>query len=239
MTALLDLAVRAHGGLELWNTVRAVEVTMNYSGALLDLKGYPGHRRPTVTIDAKTPRTVIQHLEDGDERWIFTAERVWIEQPDGFVVESRDQPRAAFAGHDRTTPWDRLHLLYFFGYAMWNYLTVPFLFTGEGFATQELQPHDENGETWRVLEVTYPPHVPAHTPVQKLYFDKDGMLKRLDYVTDVLGGVGAHYCFDPKTFDGLVIPTLRRVVKRTPEGPILSGPTSFLLDYTDVKIHRL
>jgi hypothetical protein len=64
------------------------------------------------------------------------------------------------------------------------------------------------------------------------------MLKRLDYVTDVLGGVGAHYCYDPKTFDGIVIPTLRRVVRRTPDGVNLSGPTSFVLDYTDVSIHR-
>src|SRR5689334_8921262 len=25
-------------------------------------------------------------------------------------------------------PWDRLHLTYFLGYALWNYLTAPFLF---------------------------------------------------------------------------------------------------------------
>jgi hypothetical protein len=37
--------------------------------------------------------------------------------------------------------------------------------------------------------------VPAHTKVQKLYFGDDFMLRRLDYVTDVLGGVAAHYCF--------------------------------------------
>jgi hypothetical protein len=41
-------------------------------------------------------------------------------------------------------------------------------------------------------EVTYPDDVPAHTKVQKLYFGNDFMLRRLDYVTDVLGGVAAH-----------------------------------------------
>jgi len=37
-------------------------------------------------------------------------------------------------------------------------------------------------------------------------------------------------------FAGLMIPTLRRVVRRTPEGPLLSGRTSFLLDYFEVEI---
>ena len=38
---------------------------------------------------------------------------------------------------------------------MWNYLSVPFLFIGCGFATRELEDHTEAGEIWRVLEVTY------------------------------------------------------------------------------------
>jgi hypothetical protein len=234
--ALLDLAVSAHGGSKRWNSIRSIDVTFNFYGALLELKGYPGHRRPTVSIDTQAPRTVIQHLEGGNDRWIYTPNRVWIERPDGWVVEERSNPRAAFAGHVRSTPWDRLHLTYFLGYAIWDYLTAPFLFTRPGFRVRELESHVEVRDSWRVLEVTYPDDVPAHTSVQKMYFDSEGQLKRLDYETDVLGGVAAHYCYDPKTFDGLVLPTLRRVVRRTPEGPILSGPTSFILDYTEVRI---
>jgi hypothetical protein len=64
------------------------------------------------------------------------------------------------------------------------------------------------------------------------------MLRRLDYLTDVLGGVAAHYCYDPLTMNGLVFPTLRRVVTRTPEGPRLSGRTSFILDYTELAIRE-
>src|SRR5713226_5882296 len=90
---------------------------------------------------------------------------------------------------------------------VWNYLTTPFLFARTGFATRALEAHVEGRETWRVLEVTYPDDVPAHTKVQKLYFDDDFMLRRLDYVTDVLGGVAAHYCYDPVTINGLVFPT--------------------------------
>jgi hypothetical protein len=106
------------------------------------------------------------------------------------------------------------------------------------FATREFEAHVEGRETWRVLEVTYPDDVPAHTKVQQLYFGDDFMLRRLDYVTDVLGGVAAHYCYDHVTIDGLVFPTLRRVVRRTPEGPLLSGRTSFILDYTNLVVRE-
>ena len=108
MSELLDAVIASHGGLGRWNVVRSVNVTFNFSGALLDLKGFPGHHRPTASVDVRQPRAVIQRLgSDPDDRWIFTKDRVWIEQRDGWVVEERSEPRAAFAGHNRETPWDR------------------------------------------------------------------------------------------------------------------------------------
>jgi hypothetical protein len=235
MSDLLQAVIDAHGTAKRWHEVDAIDVTLNFSGNLLDLKGFPGHFRPSVSIAAHTPRTTIQHLDrDSDNRWIFTPDRVWIERPDGSVAAERNEPRSAFAGHVRDTPWDPLHLTYFLGYAIWNYLTTPFLFAEPGFSTRELEPHAEAGETWRRLEVTYPDHIPAHTSVQTLYFGDDFMLKRLDYTTDVLGGVGAHYTYDSKTIDGITFPHLRRVVRRTPERPLINGPTSFMLDYIDL-----
>ena len=153
MADLLSSVIAAHGGLDRWRTVRAIDVTFNFSGGLLDLKGYPGHRRPSASVDAAPPRTVFQRLGDeSDDRWIFTPNRVWIERRDGTTLEERSDPRAAFAGHVRETPWDRLHLTYFLGYAVWNYLTAPFLFARTGFATRELEAHVEGRETGRVLE---------------------------------------------------------------------------------------
>jgi len=62
------------------------------------------------------------------------------------------------------------------------------------------------------------------------------MLKRWDYETDVVGGVAAHYCYDPVTVEGIVFPTLRRVVRRTPDGPLLVGPARrSCSDYTNVE----
>ena len=65
MAELLDAVITAHGGLDRWNAVRSVDVTFNFSGRLLDLKSFPGHHRPTASVDVKRPRLVLQRL-DGD-----------------------------------------------------------------------------------------------------------------------------------------------------------------------------
>ncbi|WP_431964270.1 hypothetical protein [Actinacidiphila sp. bgisy160] len=240
MSDLLRSVINAHGGTNRWQEVGAIDVTFNFWGALLDLKGFPGHFLPIASIDAHTPRTTFLHLDrESENRWIFTPDRVWIERPDGSVVAERNQPRAAFAGHVRETPWDELHLTYFAGYAVWNYLTIPFIFSEPGFSTRELEPHTENGETWRRLEVTHPDHFPTHTKVQTFYFGEDFLLRRMDYVADVVSGVAAHYTYDMKTVEGITFPHFRRVVRRSPDGrALISGPTSFVLDYTQLHIRN-
>jgi hypothetical protein len=86
MTDLLSSVIAAHGGLDRWRTVRAIDVTFNFSGGLLELKGYPGHRRPSASVDAATPRTVFQRL-DG---LVFpTLRRVVRRTPEGPLLSGR------------------------------------------------------------------------------------------------------------------------------------------------------
>jgi hypothetical protein len=233
---LLALACRRHGGLDRWKAARTLTAPMAIGGALFETKGFPEPLETMVQVDTSTPRTEFNSYPLADQRGVFTAKRVWIEARDGKLLAESQNPRDTFAGHVRSTPWDQLQRLYFLGYAMWNYLCTPFLFTLPGFNTTELASHEEQDELWRVLEVTYPPDFPAHCPVQKLYFDESGLLKRLDYQTDIAGGVASHYCFEPKTFDGLLFYTRRRVVRRTAEGPDLSGPSTISLKFGSVVI---
>jgi hypothetical protein len=56
-----------------------------------------------------------------------------------------------------------MHLAYFSSYALWNYLTIPFLFTTLGFVTEELAPWKESGEQWRPLSVIVPDSIASHS----------------------------------------------------------------------------
>ena len=203
------------------------------------MKGYPGHTTSTSVVETKSPKVTFRNLDgkgDTDIRWIWTPQRTWKERPDGSVIESRDMPREAFKNHAVATSWDNLHLLYFSGYAVWNYVHAPFYFTWPGFATREIESHFEGQQKWRVLEVTYPDGFPTHCKVQKFYFDGDYKLKRLDYKADVAaGGSIAHYCFDHRKVDGLLVPMLRRAVL-DPAGIAAGGRSAVLLDFVDVVV---
>ena len=141
-----------------------------------------------------------------------------------------------FRGLRRALWWDHLDVLYFAGYALWNYLCAPFLFVEPGFVAEEIEPWDEETEQWRRLRVTFPPTVPTHCQEQVFYFDARSLLCRLDYTVEVVGSWvrAAHYCFDHRAFAGLMVPTRRRVVPRRSDGRAYSGPTIVWIEIKDV-----
>jgi hypothetical protein len=89
---------------------------------------------------------------------------------------------------------DALQVGYFLSYGMWNYLTTPFLLTYPGVQAREISPWQEDGQTWRRLHVTFPASITTHSAEQVFYFGADGLLRRLDYTTEVnAGDPVAHY----------------------------------------------
>ncbi len=230
MSALLELALQAHGGLDRWSRILAIDLRLSVSGALFKLKGFPeGLPDSAVRLDPSRPAVTIRPYLIADARGHFTPGRVRIEDVEGRIVDERASPRASFAGHVLKTPWDQLQRLYFTGYALWNYVTLPFLLASSGVSSQEIEPHRENGYVWRRLQVTFPPELPTHCAEQTLYFDQAGRLQRVDYAIDIAGATVAHYCYEHAVVSGLVFPTLHRVVRRSSTGPQLSGPTGVLL----------
>lgn len=71
-------------------------------------------------------------------------------------------------------------------------------------------------------------------------FGEDGLLRRLDYTADVFGALarGAHLCEAHKTFDGVVIPTYRRVIPRPVGRWTLPGPYAMEGWIDEVKVVR-
>jgi hypothetical protein len=169
-------------------------------------------------------------------RSIYTPSRTAIETNDGKIVESRDNPRAAFEVHVEETKWDNLHLVYFSGYAMWTYLTSPFLLKLPNVRTEEIEPWDEQGQVWRRLKATFPPDIATHSTEQVFYFDKRGLLRRQDYNVDVLGGApSANYASEHKEFSGLVFPTRRRVYRCRPDGQPILDRVIVSINFREIK----
>jgi hypothetical protein len=97
------------------------------------------------------------------------------------------------------------------GEALWTYLTTPFLYTWPGFVTEEITPIEADGEKWRRLSVTFPDQIKSHTRQQVSCFGPDGLLRRHDFIIDVIGGAPSQlYASDYRDIDGIVIPTTRR-----------------------------
>jgi hypothetical protein len=212
MGELLDLAVKAHGGLARWNEVTTIKVAASVTGAIWHVKGKPDFlKNIVVTADTRQERVTLD-FPSQDKRAIFQPERVVIETADGTLIESRDDPEKSFAGQQRETPWDDIQAAYFAGEALWTYLNTPFLYTQKGFVTEEIAPINVEGSSWRRLKVTFPDNVKSHTREQISCFSPRGLLCRHDYTVDILGGAtGLNYAFDYRNVDGIVIPTKRRV----------------------------
>ena len=114
----------------------------------------------------------------------------------------------------KSTRWDAIQVAYFTSAAIWNYLTEPFVFTYPGVPGSKIAPWQETRAHLAAAgrEVSIEP-IANHNADQVFYYDKDYMLRRMDYSPDSTTGNPpvAHYTRDPKTFDGFVFPTRRLV----------------------------
>ena len=235
MNDLLKLAVSAHGGLSRWNQLGMMEAKISITGALWHKKGKPDVLKNTCMEAHLHEERVITHLIGQNKRMVFTPNRVATETEDGLVLESRANPRAAFEHHRAETPWDDLHVAYFNNYALWTYLTIPFLYTYPGFVTEELAPWREDGEEWRPLNVTFPDYVATHAREQISYFGKDGLLRRHEYTVDILGGAqGLNYAADYRNVDGIMIPTKRRMYPCDAERRKVAEPILVAIDISEI-----
>jgi hypothetical protein len=191
--SLLDAAITAHGGLQRWRQIDSIELTMRCGGIAMPFKGQPQIlRHVTATVDPRRPHVELH----------------------GVGTFDAEQPRPSGMAH--RLRWGAADVVHFAGYALWGYITTPFVFADEDFTVVELPR--------RRLRVDFPTRVPTHSRRQTFYFDGDAVLQRLDYTAEViLGPLGRakHRCFEHTWIDGLLIPTRRRVTPRGAPAPTL------------------
>jgi hypothetical protein len=219
MNELLSDIVRAHGGFSRWRALNQVEATIVTGGSLWALKGLvqdPNPRHMTVALHQQ--RSSLKPFGNPDGHTEFTPDRIAIMRGNGSIVAERIDPRASFAGHQMTTAWDSLHRAYFNGYALWLYLTTPFLLAREGVRVYEIEPWVEQDETWSVLRAEFADSIATHSRVQDFFFGDDLLLRRHDYNVDVSGGfAAAQLVHDYIMADGIRLPSKRRAYTRGPD----------------------
>jgi hypothetical protein len=237
MNELLSMAIKAHGGMDRWNTVTSLEITASITGAIWYVKGKPDVLKSVVMTALTRAERLTTVFPGQDKRSTFEPDRVVIERADGTLIEARDNPEASFAGQELDTPWDDIHVAYFSGEALWTYLNTPFLYARDDFSTEEIAPIEADGETWRRLKVTFPDTVKSHTREQTSCFGPDGLLRRHDYTVDILGGgTGLNYATNYRNIDGIIVPTTRRIYAYTGDYQRVPEPVLVAIDITEVKL---
>jgi hypothetical protein len=197
MDDLLKLAIEAHGGLERWRQFKEVRANVSITGALWHLKGQPDVLKNVQVVAQLHRQHMVTHLIGKDRRTIFTTGQVSIESESGVVEETRVDPTTSFRGQNLETPWDALHVAYFASYALWSYLTIPFLYSYPGFVSEEVAPWEEDGEQWRPYRSPFPIPWPATR----------GIKFRISVLTDCCGGTNIPWMFLAMLRDSTTPPT--------------------------------
>ncbi len=239
---LLDDAIEAHGGGRRWRRTEQIQAHVRSGGLLMRMKRKtPQFSDYGITVDTKRQRIVLDPYPEEGRRGVFDLGNVWIESPDGEMLEQRENAREMFFGTHgiaRKLRWDYLDALYFAGYAMWNYLTIPFVFEWPGIEISEGEALKEGDETWHRLDVSFPQSFHTHCPEQTFYFDSAGLLRRHDYFPEVVSSIAnaVHLSERYHDFDGMRFATSRRVTPKGPLGSPLPAPTVVWIELNDIRV---
>ena len=238
MDEVIRNIVQAHGGADLWRGLDAVEAVISAKGFLFTAKRRPVLERVRMRASTREPRFgLLDYPRPGQTAEIIGTREVRITNAEGRVIAHRVDPRAAFHGLRRLVRWDDLDFIYFAGYATWNYLTTPFLFLRDGFAFRLLDPVRSDPPGAIRLHATFPDDIPTHSREQVFHFDAERLLRRIDYTAEVVGGWAhaAHFCEEYRTFDGIRVPTRRRVLPLLIGDRPLPGPTLVAIDVHELR----
>jgi hypothetical protein len=229
--------VEAHGGMDYWNSLQALDAVISAWGLLFTAKRRPVLKKVRMRAYTREPRfTFFDFPQPGQKAELFGNEEVCIKDIAGNTIARRVQPRAAFRRFREQLYWDNLDFIYFGGYATWNYLTTPFLVLREGFLFEELEFIPGESGSYSRLQVTFPQDVPTHSAKQVFYFDERRYLRRIDYTAEVVGrwAHAAHLCADYRTFGGIQTPTRRQVLPLFFGYRPLPAPTLVALEVHDL-----
>ena len=227
---LLESALRASGGLDLWRLTRRFTLHMSITGALCAARCSAAQLKEFVVEGStQTQALEITGFARAELRALYRPDWVALEGQDARRLMERQGSPEEFRNALRSTTWDELQLAHYCGYLIWNHIATPFILADPDFETKELPRNVAPGESLRQLRVVFPARVLTHASAQTFHFDREGFLRRLDYPaahddhTQIAQIFSGH-----QRFSGILVPTLCRLLSIGAEGVPVAKPS--LLD---------
>lgn len=238
--AVVQNACAYYGGLDGYRSLRCVRLLPDrLSGLLPRLKGF-GRTfafSGAFEIEPHERRVRFRSFPDAAHVGVFENGSVRVERADdGATVQFATEHRASFGGLKKLRSWAPLDALYFFGYALSHYHSLPFSLL-QGRLVQE-GPVRSRRETLNAIVVDLPSDLPTHCRRQRFYFNGDGRLVRHDYHAEVVGffARGAHFWRRETVRNGFPVSLERHVIARL--GSVAVPMTALHATFLDAEVER-
>ncbi|MGY3357099.1 hypothetical protein ACVWZK_003762 [Bradyrhizobium sp. GM0.4] len=165
--ALLDDVIDASGGMARWNSLSRFTLHLSVAGTLFSSTGHASEFKD-VTAEGSTRTQSVRFtgITGGEHSGSFQPDAITIESLEGEILRTWRNPSLAFTEAGSPALAGELHLVFFCGVAIWNYLTNPFLLAHPDVLVEELPPWQENNESWTAAAgaiPTEPDHARART----------------------------------------------------------------------------
>lgn len=221
--ALLDDVIDASGGMTRWSSLSRFTLHLSVGGTLFSSAGHAREFKDVIAEGTTRTQSIrFTGITGGEQSGSFQPDAITIESVDGDVLQTWSNPNLAFAHAGPQVLADELHLIFFCGVAIWNYLTTPFVLARPDVIVEELPPWQEGTETWRRLRAQFPPGLATLAREQTFHFDANALQRRTDH--DLLGMKAAHFSWAHESFGGIVVPTLRRSQVLQDDGTVNARP---------------
>jgi hypothetical protein len=216
--AFLDRACTRHGGREASAAARHWALRLSDLGGLIPRWKGLGRKFPapaSVDVWPQAKRAVFHDFPQAGQVGVYDRGRVAIGLDAG-ACPTGPSHRGTFAGIAKWRTWWPEDLIYFLGYALVDYLSLPF-----SLREQELI-QARRGRRGVELWFRFPAGADTHSRVQGFYFDESGLLVRHDYRVEILGAIfnGAHLSTDYQDAGGLLLATRRTVYAKPWHYPV-------------------
>jgi hypothetical protein len=236
---VLESVLRANGGMDLWRLTRRFTLHASITGALCSEKCNTASLKELAVEGSTHNQTVdFTGFARADLRALYRPDSVVLEAPDGQRIASRNAAPEEFRAGLKSAKWDELQLAYYCGYVIWNHIATPFILADPDFETKELPRSRKRGENLRRLRVTFPARVVTHATMQTFYFDREGLLRRLDYPAAHADATQVAHTFSGhQRFSGILVPTLCRLLTISADGVPIAKPPLLDVEIFDAKFN--